>query len=142
MTLFELCKELRNFFDRDAGFMYGTFRVQNGVIQDSLSGLLQRGQYFRICGSVFNDDVYQYPDYELTDEEFTGYIRAMIVPKDIIALLADINAWEEKYADTANSPYVSESFGGYSYTKKSNSTGDIADWRTVFASRLNRWRKI
>ena len=47
-----------------------------------------------------------------------------------------------KYGEKSLSPYQSESFGGYSYTKASASNGDQVDWKTVFRSRLNRWRKI
>ena len=47
----------------------GTFTVENGSI--ALPFLLTN-QYFRICGSVFNDGLHQYPAADLTDETFTG----------------------------------------------------------------------
>lgn len=108
--------------------------------------MIQDNQYFRIVGSVFNDGVHQYTsELELTDETFTGAIWLMAIPKDVIDLATEISDWKEKYADTVNSPFQSESFGGYSYSKASggSSSGSSGPtWQSVFAKRLNEWRKI
>ena len=40
------------------------------------------------------------------------------------------------------SPYTSESFGGYSYTKATDANGAPIGWQKAFASRLNKWRKL
>ena len=139
MTLSELCKELRNWFDVSRHF--DTFKIENGGID--LSAFVQEGQYFRIVGSVFNDGVYQYPATDLHDEEFYGAVWAMAVPADIITLLGDITAYTEKYADQINNPFSSESFGGYTYSKASGGNGaDPASWQGHFRAQLNRWRKI
>ena len=116
------------------------FIVENGTIPLSF---LEEGQYFRIIGSVFNDGVYQYPAAELADEAFSGSIWALAIPKAVLDTVADIEAWNTKNAERVNSPYQSESFGGYSYTLKSgNGSGGGATWESAFASRLNAWRKI
>lgn len=142
MELTELCQELRNWFVVDKTF--GEFTISEGEI--SLSDFLQNGQYYRIIDSVFNDGVHKYPSSNLTDEVFEGAIVAMAVPPAVIALLDDITAWETDNADAIKSPYSSESFGGYSYTKATGSgsdgTGNSADYRTVFANRLSKWRKV
>lgn len=140
MKLYDLCAELKNFFDHERRF--GNFTITGGSID--LSDFVQAGQYFRIVGSVFNDGVYQYPAEGLTDEVFHGAVWAMAVPKDVVDLLADINAWETKYGEAVTSPYVSESFGGYSYSKASSASSSekVTDWRGIFANRLNKWRKI
>lgn len=140
MRLSDLCAELKNWFD--VGRKFGEFTISGGTI--NLDGFVQNGQYFRIIGSVFNDGVYKYPASELTDETFSGAIWAMAISKDIFDLLDDVNDWITKYGETAESPYVSESFGGYSYSKSSatSSGGERIDWQTIFANRLNRWRKI
>ena len=101
----------------------------------------------RIVGSVFNDGVHQYPAEDLKDETFDGAIWAMAIPPRVIALLGQMNEWEAKYGDVVNSPYSSESFGGYSYTKGSGSgtsgSGSSGDGIfAVFADELNRWRKV
>jgi hypothetical protein len=68
----------------------------------------------------------------------------MAVPPAVVALSADIEAWNEKNADALASPYTSESFGGYSYTKASgNSESNGAySWKDQFASRLSKWRRL
>ena len=141
--LTELCQELRNWFEREKYF--GTFTIENGQI-DVPDGSLQSGQYFRIVGSVFNDGVHKYDDTEtLTDEAFEGAIWSMSVPPSVIDLSERISEWETKYGDSVSSPYSSESFGGYSYSKASSGQGNassVPTWQGVFASDLNRWRKI
>ncbi len=93
----------------------GTFTVENGSI--TLPFLLTN-QYFRIVGSVLNDGLHQYPAVDLTDETFTGSVWALAVPKAVIDLSVEIEAWQEKNGEAVASPYQSESFGGYSYTKR------------------------
>lgn len=142
--LTELCAELKNYFLKDAAkdIHYNTFTIADGSME-SLP-FLQNGQYFRIVGSVFNDGVYQYPAVGLADETFTGSIWAMAVPPAVVALAAEIDAWNDKNADTLASPYTSESFGGYSYTKASGNSGSggAYSWKDQFASRLSKWRRL
>lgn len=142
-----LCKELNNWFEYAKFF--GTFTIDNNVITGCYS--LQENQYFRIVGSVFNDGVYKFDeDLDLIDETFTGAIWAMAVPKEVIALADDIKDWSDKYLgvdSAAMSPFNSESFGGYSYSKSggSSSSGNVdlsGTWQGAFADRLNHWRKI
>lgn len=132
---------IHNYFVKEAH--QGTFTITGG----NITGVdLLDGQYFKVVGSIFNDGVHQYPATDLNDEQFDGEVLAMAVPPAVIALNNDIDDWIAKYSDTMDSPYQSESFGGYSYTKKSgggsNDGNDSSDWRSVFRSRLNHWRKI
>lgn len=143
----ELCAELRNYFLRDYVnpehyIHYGSFVIANGEMQ-SLP-FLKENQYYRIIGSTFNDGVHQYGvDNGLIDETFDGTIWEMFVPKEIVDLSAEIQDWISNNADTINSPYQSESFGGYSYTKAIASTGKLStDWQNHFAGKLNRWRRL
>ena len=119
----------------------GTFTVENGSIA---LPFLQTNQYFRICGSVFNDGLYQYPATDLTDETFTGTVWALAVPKAVVTLSEDIASWQEKNGEAVASPYQSESFGGYSYTKRSagSDSGTLNGWQDAFRGRLNDWRKL
>lgn len=119
----------------------GTFTVENGSI--TLPFLLTN-QYFRICGSVFNDGLHQYPAVDLMDETFTGSVWALAVPKAVIDLSVEIEAWQEKNGEAVASPYQSESFGGYSYTKRSagSDSGTLNGWQDAFRGRLNDWRKL
>ena len=142
-----LCKEINNWFEYAKFF--GTFTIEDNEITGNYS--LQDNQYFRIVGSVFNDGVYKYDnELELINEQFTGAVWAMAVPQEVIALAADIEVWADKYQSVdsvAMSPFNSESFGGYSYSKSSggSSSGNVdlsGTWQGAFADRLNHWRKI
>lgn len=141
--LTELCQELRNWFVKDK--YAGTFTIENGQLSVDF---LQSGQYFRVIGSVFNDGVHQYPATDLTDEEFDGAVWALAIPQAVINLDTVISEWQTKYGgadSTAMSPFQSESFGGYSYSKSAsygNNSPAGVSWQSVFASQLNRWRKI
>ena len=74
----------------------------------------------------------------------------MAVPKEVILLATEIELWQAQYGgiDSQNmSPYQSESFGGYSYTKASGNSSDktgssVPTWQSVFGARLRRYRKI
>ena len=141
--LTELCKEIKNWFEQRKYF--GEFVVEDGHLTGNFS--LQENQYFRIVGSVFNDGVYKFDDdLELEDETFDGAIWAMAIPSEVIALASEIEAWKNKYQSIdspAMSPYNSESFGGYSYSKSSGGNDDLSGtWQGAFADRLIHWRRI
>jgi len=140
--LTEICQELKNWFDVDR--LFGTFSITDGRI--NVPQILD-GQYFRIIGSIFNDGVYKKSDdLELVNEEFDGAVWLLAIPKPIEELASEIENWVNKYSEVATSPYNSESFEGYSYSKggvsgKSSSTS-VPTWKSVFADKLNRWRKL
>ncbi len=115
----------------------GTFEIKEGSIE--LPFLIE-GQYFRIVGSVFNDGVYQYPVYTLTDEVFNGAVWVLALDPALLSLVSDIEKWQEENKKAIESPYQSESFGGYSYSMKDGE--NKVSWKSVFGDRLNRWRKI
>ena len=147
MMLEAVLGKLNNWFDRDANgrFLHvesGELSVEGGSLVGA-EGWLQDGQYFRILGSVFNDGLHQYPASGLTDETFTGVIWALAVPKAVLALAQEVTAWQEKNGEAAASPYQSESFGEYQYTRASAGSGGAAlGWQDAFRGRLNAWRKL
>lgn len=128
-----ICASLRNYFVVE--IVDGEYTVTDREI---MLPFLAAGQFFRVVGSVFCDGVYRYGDALPADETFDGAIWAMAIPPTLEELAAEIEEWKQKNAEAINSPYQSESFGGYSYTKGS----DSASWQGVFAKRLNRWRKL
>ena len=130
-------QNLNNWFLVPDGVHAGEFTVQGGQLT---LPFLQTGQYFRVVGSVFNDGLHQYPVAALTDETFTGSVWALAVPKAVIELAEEIDAWQTKNGDPG--PFTSESFGGYSYSKATNASGMAVGWQDVFKSRLNDWRRI
>lgn len=144
--LTELCQELRNWFDLERRF--GTFEITGGQLT---ADFLVNGQYYRIAGSIFNDGVHKYGDETdvLTDETFNGSVWALGIPEAVINLAAEIAEWQAKYGGTesaAMSPFSSESFGGYSYSKSAGGSSSGASgaggWQSAFRNRLNMWRKI
>ena len=136
----QVLMNIRRWFPVEGGVHSGTFTIEGGGI--TLPFLLTN-QYFRIVGSVFNDGLHQYPAVDLTDETFTGSVWALAVPKSVIDLADEIQKWQEKNADALSSPYSSESFGGYSYSKATNSaTGGAETWQSHFEQQLSAWRKI
>ena len=137
--LTEICAELRNWFVVPNGVHVQTYTISGGSIAPL--DFLQEGQYFRIVGSVFNDGVYQYPAASLTDEVFEGAVWAMSLPPDLIALSAEIEEYNKSDAGKP-SPFTSESFGGYAYTKATDANGAPIGGKKAFASRLNKWRKL
>ena len=159
--LTELCGYLKNWFVDEMRF--GDFRIADGVITyaDGTELPLQEGQYFRIVGSIFNDGVYAYTHFStgseggdppsgptLLDEEFNGAVWSMAVPPELLKIAQEIEAWRAKYegADSpALSPYSSESFGGYSYSKSAGNNASGATgttWQSVFGNTLIRYRKV
>ena len=137
----QICAFVHNYFEDE--YFFGDVVVSNGTLV-GFSDRLKEGQYYRIKGSALNDGVYKYGTDELLDEEFSGCVISMNVPRAFADLAEEIEGWVSKYGDVMENPYTSESFGGYSYSKKTagESNTDAASWQGVFRSRLNEWRKI
>lgn len=138
----QILDHIHNYFVKDV------YRGEYEIAANTINlPFLVNGQYFKIVGSVLNDGLYEYPTNELQDEIFEGEIWALAIPRAIITLSEEVDDWIEKYGEQAASPYQSESFGGYSYSKKSSGSqssnrDDTFNWQDVFKSRLNHWRKI
>ena len=133
---------LKNWFVVPRGVHEGIYKIENGSLE---LPFLQNGQYYRICGSIFNDGLHKYGDEadKLQNETFSGTVWALAIPKAVVELSAKIEEWQSKNGDAVASPYSSESFGGYSYTKATDSTtGAVATWETVFRNQLNPYRQI
>lgn len=130
---------LKNWFVVPRGVHEGIYKIENGSLE---LPFLQKGQYYRVCGSVFNDGLHIYGVGDLQNETFTGTVWALAIPKAVVELSAKIEEWQSKNGDAVASPFASESFGGYSYTKATDSaTGAVATWETVFRAQLNPYRK-
>lgn len=127
-------REIKNFFPvREYS---GGFTIEDSIISPQC---ITEGQYFLIEDSMFNNGVHKYGD-ELTDETFNGYITLLNPPSSFLSLVGEIEAYQAKYGDVT--PYTSESFGGYSYSKATGTNGAGLSWADTFRKRLNPWRKI
>ena len=136
----QVLMHLKNWFLVPGGIHEGTYTIEDGGIA---LPFLANGQYFRICGSVFNDGLHQYPASDLKAETFEGTVWALAVPQAVIELASEIEAWQTKNGEAASGIYQSESFGGYSYSKATDSeSGGAVTWQSAFRSRMNAWRKL
>lgn len=150
--LTEVCDFVHNYFEHTD--YHGTFEISNGTI--NLDSLVANGQRFRIIGSALNDGIYTWMNGTVYDDDgtmgvslmpetFEGTVSAMAVPRLFLQIVDDIIAWTEANKDVLDSPYTSESFGGYSYTKATGSganAGGSLSWQDVFRGKLNAYRKI
>ena len=145
--LTEICTELRNFFSSSSDIHIGNYTISEGRLSPPVR--MENGQYFRIVGSVFNDGVHR-SDEILTDEgPFEGAVWLMRIPQDFLQLVAEMEAWQDKYGTIESpnmSPYSSESFGGYNYSKAQGFAGSgggmLNTVVTVYGDRLRKYRKI
>lgn len=149
--LTELCQYCRNWFDRKPDGSYhpkydGTFTAVNGELTYPD---MATGQHYRIMGSMLNDGVHTAGDGSLQAETFSGAVCLMGIPPTFVQLAADIAEWQAMYGgndSAAMSPYASESFGGYSYSKSgggaSDGTTGAGTWQAAFSKRLDVWRKV
>ena len=146
----EICAEIKNYFTLDGDIHIDDWVIQNGVISPVLDFPTD---YIRIVGSRLNDGVYKVSDLvknPLKDETFHGGIWIMSVPADFIALVAEIEEWQRVNGATSSanmSPFTSESFGGYSYSKASGGTiesggASVPTWQSQYANRLKIYRKV
>lgn len=123
----------------------GLFNIVDNQI--TVKGKYIQGQYIKLEGSIMNDSVYKvisYSENKITvegaiNEEFKGIIYSLAVPKELIELETKIKEYE---ANKTKSDIISESFGNYSYSRATNSNGDIADWKDVFKTDLKPYRAM
>lgn len=145
MSIEAVCAYCRNWFDRNEPKYFDTFTISGGVFVNFANDL-KNGQYIRIIGSTFNDDVYKYPVSGLTDETFKGAVWGMAIPKEFLDLVTAIDLWETNNGAAVASPYQSESFHSYSYSLKTSGGDNVAQdkttWQGAFSGKLARWRKI
>lgn len=131
---------LHNWFPVNSAARAGTFVIVSGAL--TLSNVVD-GQYYKIEGSVFNDGLHKYgdPEDKLMDETFTGRIVPLAIPKAVIELAEKIKKWAD---ENPVSDKVSESFGGYSYSKGGAGTqnSDTGGWQVAFRKELNQWKKV
>ena len=136
---------LRHIHNRfEYAYLGGTFTVSSGTFE--VDGA-QDGQYLWIEGSVFNEGLHEYPLSDLVDETFDGRVVLLAVPRAVVELSESIASWVADNSKALDSPYQSESFGGYSYSKGGGSSSEggpatVSGWRAHFADDLAPWRKM
>lgn len=144
VVLEEVLQHIHNFFDRGSERYSGRLSVSGGAIAPVQ---IPNGAWYRVQGSYLNDGLHQHPAEDLADEEFEGTVTVLRIPRPLLRLVEEISDWQERYGEATSGPYSSESFGGYSYTIKSDSSsqygsGGLTGWRLAYRDRLNAWRRI
>ncbi len=145
--LTEICAEIRNYFTWIDDRHIGDFAIIDGQITPSIDF---KTDYFRIVGSKRNDGVHMVGDALMDEDTFHGAVWIMSVPADFLALANEIEEWQKVNGGVnsqAMSPYQSESFGGYSYSKASGGSAAGSGqtgptWQSMYAKRLNIYRKM
>lgn len=144
--LTEICADIKNYFTYEKDKHIGDFAIVNGMLVPPFD---IPTDYIRIVGSHLNDGVHKLSDADLVDEPlFHGAIWVMSPPAAFLQLAAEISEWQAKNGaldSAAMSPFNSESFGGYSYSKSGGGSAGVstgANWKSAFASRLNVYRRI
>lgn len=138
MTIYEIMRQCRNFFPDIENQHSGTFTITDGAID---LDFVSDNQLFLIEKSHFNDGVHEYPTESLRDETFEGIITPLCPPADFLDFIREVQEWDEATKEKRLSPYQSESFAGYSYTK-ATANGRTATWKDIFSDRINTWRKV
>lgn len=139
----DLLLTCNNFFYRFKEF--GEYSIKNNKIQ--VRGKYIAGQYIRIIGSFLNDGVFKVKSVigneieleNMNDEEFEGYICSLAIPNSFIELNQKIKEYKSK---EKNNGIVSESFGNYSYSKATNSSGNPITWQDVFTNELRQYKQM
>ena len=157
--LYEIMNHIHNFFPVKGAAITGKITIGEWIFDTHIDATtsaedlrysgtairlpLQDGQYYLISGSIFNDGVYQYRKGDaapLQEETFDGVVVPLAIPKPFLSLVDEISEWQAKSGNLG--AYQSESFGGYSYSRATNSKGETYTWQDAFRARLNPWRKM
>ena len=158
----QILAHLNNWFVRYSYTGNVTVSADGAVLAPSeAAAILQPGRWYRILDSDFHDGVYQVPEEEPEEEPeekeeaeaeepeeeqgetFYCTLWALDVPPGLLSIAAEMEAWQAKYGDVMSSPYQSESFGGYSYSKagvSSSNSGTATVW-TQFADVLAPYKR-
>jgi hypothetical protein len=162
--LLDMMRECRNFFEYRMKDSYydkkgnlvsyitefeGDYTIATGVLS-TLDTSIKTGQYIAIYGSVLNDGIWKVgasgaitsdiTGVTAQDETFHATVYPLKVPPDFVLLATEIAAW--RTAMKESSPYASESFLGYSYSKAQRQGGGNITWQQQYADRLAPYRRM
>ena len=135
MTVPELCALTHNFFDRADDPVAGEFAFE----PDTVPAGVVPGQYFLVCGSIFNDGVHKAGDGDLVAETFTGTVQPMRVPPALWRLLKNRHIRQgSALRRSVCVPVLCRVVRHDGYRR-----GRLpADGKTHYKSEINQWRKM
>lgn len=156
VTLEQVLAHIHNWFTRETLSLTGC-EVVGGQLPASVAEAVPAGAWYRIQGSCLNDGLHLRGegDEGLTDEEFDGELSVLAIPRALLSVVDEITDWKDANSEArskaAASPYQSESFGGYTYSMRSDLTGGssgssvsggLTGWQAAFKSDLNPYRRL
>ncbi len=142
-TVADVMRQCNNYFE--TGYRATNYSISGGVI--SPNDVLRPGMWIHISGSFFWDGVWKIGEGwklegakdDAPDDAFYGKIYFLAPPHEFLILCEEIATYTQK---SAVSPYQSETFGEYSYTKATGKNGGILSWQEAFADRLRPYRRM
>lgn len=139
-----MCTILHNFFTDKNHIFYNIYTIPDNILNNNF---INKGQYFRITGSCFNNGVYCNISEDLKrlkNETFKGSIWVMDVPPDFISLCEEVERFNAKIAELSGNfrGYSAESWGGYSYNLPTSAPSYMHDWQYKIKQAMNAYRKI
>lgn len=156
VTLERVLSHIHNWFTRETLSLSGC-EVVGGQLPASVAERIPDGAWYRIEGSYLNDGLHLRGEVDegLTDESIDGTLSVLSVPRALLTVVDEITDWidatSEARSKAASSPYQSESFGGYTYSMRSDLTGGssgssgnggLNGWQAAFRSDLNPYRRL
>lgn len=142
-TVADVMRHVNNFFE--TGYRATTYSISGGIL--SPNDVLRPGMWIYISGSFFWDGVWKIGEgwrledapENAADDTFVGRVHFLAPPADFLALCDEIAEFNAK---NAVSPYQSESFGEYSYTRATGKDGGVLGWQQAFSDRLRPFRRM
>jgi hypothetical protein len=144
----EVLYHIHNWFIRSQ-WRVSECAISEGALPEAAASAIPQGAFYRVEGSLLNDGLHRMGEDALEDETFSGRISLCVIPKALLSVVEEIEAWQEKYGEQVDGPLKSESFGGYKYTLKTAFDYGLGygaqpqgGWRLAFRDRLNPFRKM
>ena len=130
VTIADVMRRCNNYFPRES--VEGEFHISgDGVLSPAVDA-----PYIAITGSLYHDGVYKAGEsLPLPEETFSGRVWALAPTRGFIVLCEDIAEFDAKHS--AGAP-VSESFGGYSVTRRAGTE----TWQGAFAPMLAGYTRM
>ena len=134
-TIGMVMRVCRHYFPID--WADGGWSIQGGVLSPEVpEGLIA------IADSAHHNGVWMIKNGKIdtdTDENWDGRVWMLAPPADFLALCTEIDVWREKHpAQTLKS----ERFGEYGCEFAYGKNGVPLNWQTVFAARLQPYRRM
>ena len=145
----EVLSHLHNWFARDSFVLTSVSFSDNGQ-PDEISERIPKGVFYRVQGSYLNDGLHRSGEpSDMFQEESADRVKVSVlsIPKALLSIIDEIEAWENQYGEVAQGPFFSEEFGGYKYEIRGYSSygaasSNMSGWRLAFNNRLNPWRRM